>query len=560
MTVGGGGAGGSGGNSGSAGNSSSFYSMVAAGGGGGSSSAGGASGSGNAGGSAGGTNPYYTAGGGGGSSGVGGNGGSSNGGNGGAGTSSSVSGSAQVYGGGGGGGCSGSGSCTSPGTGQGGGGNGGNFGGSSGSAGAANTGGGGGGAGGGNGGGAGGAGGSGVVVVSYPTGSLTATGGTITTVGSTTIHTFTSNGAFTVTQTATTSTTTVIVSPNKVQDFTYTYDPVGNITQLTNNATTTNSASVTYQYDALNRLISATTISAVSSPYAQVFSYDPLGNILAITTDTSTSSSTPTIIATSTDRAPGLSISDSFAFNAGATSSNTLLLLAFEGSGGVPTSATYNGQSLTLHSWTGQVGSDALGYLVNPTPGSHTFSISYPNQSQPLYRLLVLNNINQATPVDTDGATTSSATSSCSKTLTTTANDLLFASTIKSSSNNLAYWKFDESSGNASDATGNGYTLTNNNSVSFSAGKINNAAVFASANSKYFSKSSASGLVPSSAITVAAWVYLASNNGEAIVSKGNLGTYAGPYAFAINVINGLSFYSSNGSSAGWAGGQLDAEP
>ena len=31
-------------------------------------------------------------------------------------------------------------------------------------------------------------------------------------------------------------------------------------------------------------------------------------------------------------------------------------LVAFEGSGGVPTSATYNGQSLTLHSWTGQTG------------------------------------------------------------------------------------------------------------------------------------------------------------------------------------------------------------
>ena len=53
-------------------------------------------------------------------------------------------------------------------------------------------------------------------------------------------------------------------------------------------------------------------------------------------------------------------------------------------------------------------------------------------------------------------------------------------------------------------------------------------------------------------MTVSAWVYLASNNGEAIVSKGNIGTYAGPYAFAINVLGGLSFYSSNGSSAGWA--------
>lgn len=62
-------------------------------------------------------------------------------------------------------------------------------------AGGANTGGGGGGCGhsdhGGNGG-------SGVVIISYPTGSISATGGTITTSGGNTIHTFTSNGTFTV--------------------------------------------------------------------------------------------------------------------------------------------------------------------------------------------------------------------------------------------------------------------------------------------------------------------------------------------------------------------------
>lgn len=44
---------------------------------------------------------------------------------------------------------------------------------------------------------------------------------------------------------------------------------------------------------------------------------------------------------------------------------------------------------------------------------------------------------------------------------------------------NLAgYWKLDESSGNASDSSGNGFTLTNNNTVAFSSGKINNGADF----------------------------------------------------------------------------------
>jgi hypothetical protein len=49
--------------------------------------------------------------------------------------------------------------------------------------------------------------------------------------------------------------------------------------------------------------------------------------------------------------------------------------------------------------------------------------------------------------------------------------------------NNLvAYWKLDESSGNALDATGNGNTLTNNNSSTYASGKINNAIDFGSSN------------------------------------------------------------------------------
>jgi hypothetical protein len=108
------------------------------------------------------------------------------GGNGGIGIQSSISGISKYYAGGGAGGNGGTG-------GLGGGGNGADIG----TAGTANTGGGGGG-GWGYGTGNGGAGGSGVVIISYPTGSITATGGTITTSGGYTIHTFTSSGVFTV--------------------------------------------------------------------------------------------------------------------------------------------------------------------------------------------------------------------------------------------------------------------------------------------------------------------------------------------------------------------------
>jgi hypothetical protein len=179
---------------------------------------GGFSGSGNAGGN-GYINGSISGGGGGGGNGgagtnAGNNSGSGAGGNGGVGTASSLSGTSVTYAGGGGGGATGP-SSTS-GSGSGGGGNGGAFAGSATSA-AANTGAGGGG--GGNGGSGAstspGSGGSGIVIIRYPTGTLTATGGSITTSGIYTIHTFTTVGfnatAFQITAIALQSNTTYYV-------------------------------------------------------------------------------------------------------------------------------------------------------------------------------------------------------------------------------------------------------------------------------------------------------------------------------------------------------------
>lgn len=140
-----------------------------------------------------GTYTYTTSGGGGGAGGVGGNG-AAIAGVGGVGVQYSISGTATYYAGGGGGG-SWNGYGTSNVGGLGGGGNGGQS--SSATAGTANTGGGGGGAGypattAGNGG-------SGVVIISYPTGSLSASGGnSIYASGLNTVHVFTGGGTFTV--------------------------------------------------------------------------------------------------------------------------------------------------------------------------------------------------------------------------------------------------------------------------------------------------------------------------------------------------------------------------
>ena len=111
-------------------------------------------------------------------------------GNGGVGYQSSISGAATYYAGGGGGSFGSAGGTAGTG-GNGGGGNGSvNAGGSSGTV---NTGGGGGGGVLGH---AGGSGGSGIVIISYPTGTLTATGGVITTNGGNTIHTFIVSGTW----------------------------------------------------------------------------------------------------------------------------------------------------------------------------------------------------------------------------------------------------------------------------------------------------------------------------------------------------------------------------
>jgi hypothetical protein len=70
-----------------------------------------------------------------------------------------------------------------------------------------------------------------------------------------------------------------------------------------------------------------------------------------------------------------------------------------------------------------------------------------------------------------------------------------------------AYWKLDEASGNAADATGNGFTLTNNNTVAYAAGKINNGADFGAVNvNGNFSNTNNMGLAVDAARSYSLWV------------------------------------------------------
>lgn len=67
-----------------------------------------------------------------------------------------------------------------------------------------------------------------------------------------------------------------------LQDIAYTYDSVGNVTQLVDASATSMAKTVNYTYDDLYRLLSATATNVASgqTPYTQTYTYDAIGNIL----------------------------------------------------------------------------------------------------------------------------------------------------------------------------------------------------------------------------------------------------------------------------------------
>lgn len=67
-----------------------------------------------------------------------------------------------------------------------------------------------------------------------------------------------------------------------LQDLHYTYDNVGNITQLSDTSETNNSKNIVYTYDDLSRLKTASSTYMGAGPsYREVYTYGPTGNILS---------------------------------------------------------------------------------------------------------------------------------------------------------------------------------------------------------------------------------------------------------------------------------------
>jgi RHS repeat-associated protein len=79
----------------------------------------------------------------------------------------------------------------------------------------------------------------------------------------------------------------VLIEPETVPDdlmlqhLRYTYDRVGNITRIIDEAAQEGVSTTTYTYDDLYRLKSASTSDATSTPYKRTYTYNALGNILS---------------------------------------------------------------------------------------------------------------------------------------------------------------------------------------------------------------------------------------------------------------------------------------
>jgi len=116
----------------------------------------------------------------------------------------------------------------------------------------------------------------------------------------------------------------------------------------------------------------------------------------------------------------------------------------------------------------------------------------------------------------------------------------------------ISYWKLDEENGVRNDAHGSN-NLTDNNTVLFGTGKIENAADFESDNTEYLSHVDNAGLsVGDIDFTFAAWVNLESLSDRAIITKtatvGNTDTeYAIYYS---NSSSRFRFQVSNGAGTG----------
>lgn len=243
--------------------------------------------------------------------------------------------------------------------------------------------------------------------------------GTVSTIayanGATTTNTYDSTKLYRLTHKVT------AVGASNIQDISYTYDPVGNITAITDNSTTDTKKTISYGYDPLNRLTSYTVTGAANgNNHSETYTYDPVGNIASksdqgsytyagtgspnpdavtavgsntftydsngnlLTSSTGGGTSAISLDATSTSITNGFNsgpITKTWSHTTGSGSSRLLVLTAdiWQDTGGTGTisSASYGGVALTKGTTIREFNMSAeVWYLKNPPTGANTMSVT----------------------------------------------------------------------------------------------------------------------------------------------------------------------------------------
>lgn len=309
-----------------------------------------------------------------------------------------------------------------------------------------------------------------------------------------------------------------------IQNLAYNYDAVGNITQLSDIASTSARKTVNYGYDSLYRLLSASTtvVATSTSAYLQSFTYDVLGNMLTgpsgaysygqsgyANPDAATAIVTTTIQGSSISTATpayvqgGINASTSAVTLASPVTSGNLIIVGLTTccQGSIPTNpiSDNKGNSYTYITQA-QTGQDygALFYARNVTGGSNfTVSTSFGGTiSAQEY-----SGIATSSPLDkyATGFGTSTALAT-SATTTTLANELAFG--LGFSIHDLDSW-----------TAGSGYTLRQT--------EINNATVERHATEDKVLTSAGSNTASFSVPTNAAWLAVLATFKPLVTVSGN---------------------------------------
>ncbi|PIS04710.1 MAG: hypothetical protein COT81_04980, partial [Candidatus Buchananbacteria bacterium CG10_big_fil_rev_8_21_14_0_10_42_9] len=235
------------------------------------------------------------------------------------------------------------------------------------------------------------------------------------------------------------------ISGDASQSLGYTYDAVGNITQIIDSSDNNGAKTIDYTYDDLNRLTSAGTTDAVfGGDYTRTFTYDAIGNITnksdqgdysydggegvsyanphAVTSIGGSGGGAIALDGVITTATSNGNITESITVG---SNDNRLLIVSFatHQGGGDATSMTYNGDSLTLlKSQTGSYGETvSIWGLVAPDSGTHTLQVNAPSNDFNTIGVYSLYNAKQSLPTITAGTSGTVYTSNLS--ITTTADN-----------------------------------------------------------------------------------------------------------------------------------------